>query len=156
MGGKGKGGKGRRREGREGEEKGREVREGQESAGQVEETHWRRHIAQEVWWLLYLYSSVGDTGGLERVKFQANRHRGQDWPPGGCHLFSSGGRADYLAVLYSSLGTKHPRPSGRPSLWSAEVRRCRRCGGEGLLLSGRTFLSRAHVRWGLMGLPRDK
>ena len=115
--------------------------------------------SQEVGWLLYLKSSVGGTGGLVGVKFQADHHSRQEWPAGGCHLFSSRGlrgRAYGPAVLFSFLGTKRPRPSGGPSLWSAEARRCRIRGVEDcLLLSERTFLSRAHVWWGLMGLPRD-
>ena len=34
--------------------------------------------SQEVWWLLYLHSSAGGTGGLEGVKFQADHHSGQE------------------------------------------------------------------------------
>ena len=34
--------------------------------------------SQEVGWLLYLKSSVGGTGGLVVVKFQADHHSGQE------------------------------------------------------------------------------
>ena len=68
-------------EGREGE-KGRREGEGEGKGGSGE--CWADGGdtlligSQEVWWLLYLHSSTGGTGGLEGVKFQADHHSGQE------------------------------------------------------------------------------